>query len=255
MGVAVTAHQPQPASARYSASTRKRFFSESSMSRLIMRSRPRARAYTREQTRVLIARMARDTSTDGRARSGRRRAGRASPAEIRWARQSIPSGAIDDPLHVWDGERREGDHRRDRGRCMERETGCGASALLLADRAATVSRRLGAVVSLTLAAGHASHRRRGPATADGPHRPAGEQGHDEHHSDLSRTGPPREHRVDYARRRERGSNQYGVNRNSRRHWRTVPLLPPCGRFQMRRRVHAGLDRPHASAPTMCGRLS
>ena len=36
MGVAPSAHQPQPARPTYKATTMKRFFSESSMSRLIM---------------------------------------------------------------------------------------------------------------------------------------------------------------------------------------------------------------------------
>src|SRR5260370_30448639 len=51
IGVAVSAHQPQPASARYNATTMKRFFSDSSMSRLIMshdtrHGRARARRYS-----------------------------------------------------------------------------------------------------------------------------------------------------------------------------------------------------------------
>src|SRR5882762_3598080 len=36
MGVAASAHQPQPARPRYNATTMKRFFSDSSMSRLII---------------------------------------------------------------------------------------------------------------------------------------------------------------------------------------------------------------------------
>jgi hypothetical protein len=36
IGVAVSAHQPQPARPMYSATTMKRFFSDSSISRLIM---------------------------------------------------------------------------------------------------------------------------------------------------------------------------------------------------------------------------
>src|SRR5882762_5235852 len=94
MGVAPRAHQPQPARPMYTATTMKRFFSDSSMSRLIMLASPEPRRISGEagshDTRLAV-RAHGDTPQEtlpGRhtddcewLKRGRRRAGRALERE------------------------------------------------------------------------------------------------------------------------------------------------------------------------------
>src|SRR3954469_8757615 len=80
IGVAVTAHQPHTASARYRVMTMKRFRSESSMKRLIMATAdlPRVDRADHDTNAAQAAGQMRAV-----VRSGRQRAGGACPAAVR----------------------------------------------------------------------------------------------------------------------------------------------------------------------------